>query len=42
MNFEELLNNRRDQILTIANKHGAYDVRVFGSVHAANQLPIVI
>ena len=32
MNPENLLKIRRKQILSIAKKHGAYDVRVFGSV----------
>ena len=32
MKIEELLKNRREQILEIARKHGVYDLRVFGSV----------
>ena len=32
MKIEELLKTQRDKILEIAKKHGAYDVRVFGSV----------
>jgi hypothetical protein len=32
MEFEELLKERRDEILQIAARHGAYNVRVFGSV----------
>ncbi len=28
----ELLHEYRDQILTIARRHGAHDVRIFGSV----------
>ena len=32
MNQEELLLSRRDQIITAANKYGAYDIRIFGSV----------
>jgi len=32
MKIEELLRTRREQILEIARKHGAYDLRVFGSV----------
>jgi len=32
MNFNELLNAKHDQILEIAAKYGAYNVRVFGSV----------
>lgn len=31
MKIEELLRTRREQILEIARKHGAYDLRVFGS-----------
>ena len=32
MKIEELLNARREEILEIARKHGAYNMRVFGSV----------
>ena len=32
MKIQELLKARREQILEIARKHGAYNVRVFGSV----------
>ena len=32
MTIEELLNEKREEILEIAAKHGAYNVRVFGSV----------
>ena len=32
MKIEELLKTRREQILEVARKHGAYDLRVFGSV----------
>lgn len=32
MSIEELLKYRRDEILRIAEKHGALNVRVFGSV----------
>lgn len=31
MTIEELLKNKREEILALAAKHGAYDVRVFGS-----------
>ena len=31
MKIEELLKSRRNQILEITRKHGAYNVRVFGS-----------
>lgn len=32
LGIKELLHDRRSQILSIAAKHGAYNVRVFGSV----------
>ncbi len=32
MNIYEFLKEKRDEIIEIANKHGAYNVRVFGSV----------
>jgi predicted nucleotidyltransferase len=32
MKIEELLKSRREEILEIARKHGAYNLRVFGSV----------
>jgi uncharacterized protein len=32
LGVKELLDERRSQILAIAEKHGAYNVRVFGSV----------
>jgi predicted nucleotidyltransferase len=32
MGIEELLLEKREEILAIAAKHGAYNVRVFGSV----------
>lgn len=32
MGLRELLRSRRDEILGIAAKHGAHDVRLFGSV----------
>ncbi|GAB4292769.1 MAG: nucleotidyltransferase domain-containing protein [Oscillatoriaceae cyanobacterium] len=32
LGIKELLDDRRAQILAIAEKHGAYNVRVFGSV----------
>lgn len=32
MTLEELLKDKREEILKIAEKHGAYNVRVFGSV----------
>ncbi|MBD2043750.1 nucleotidyltransferase domain-containing protein [Microcoleus sp. FACHB-672] len=32
LGIKDLLQDRRSQILAIAEKHGAYNVRVFGSV----------
>ena len=32
MKLDELVRQRRNEILTIASRHGASDVRVFGSV----------
>jgi predicted nucleotidyltransferase len=32
MSFEELLQAKREDILRTASKHGAYNVRIFGSV----------
>jgi predicted nucleotidyltransferase len=32
MEFGKLLKEKRDEILQIAARHGAYNVRVFGSV----------
>ena len=32
MGLEELLQEKRQEILKIAAKHGAYNVRIFGSV----------
>jgi uncharacterized protein len=32
MEIEELLKNKREQIISIAAKHGANNVRIFGSV----------
>jgi predicted nucleotidyltransferase len=32
MDLQSLLNSRRDQILKAAQQHGAYNVRLFGSV----------
>ena len=32
MNLQELLDKQRDEILALAERHGAYNVRVFGSV----------
>lgn len=35
MNFQELFTGRREEILLIAAKHGARNVRIFGSVARA-------
>lgn len=32
MTFKDLLLEKREEILQIAAKHGAYNIRVFGSV----------
>lgn len=32
MGINEIIGDKRDQILSVASKHGAYNVRVFGSV----------
>jgi predicted nucleotidyltransferase len=32
MSYEELLQTKREDILRTANKYGAYNVRIFGSV----------
>ena len=32
MEIKQLLQHKREEILTLATKHGAYNVRVFGSV----------
>ena len=32
MEFNRLLQTRREEILAAARRHGAYDVRIFGSV----------
>jgi uncharacterized protein len=32
LGIQDLLSDRREQILAIADRHGAYNVRVFGSV----------
>ena len=32
MKIEELLRTKREKILELARKHGAYDLRVFGSL----------
>ena len=32
MNISELLQNKREEILQLADRHGAYNIRIFGSV----------
>ena len=32
MNIKELLDEKRDEIRDIATRHGAYNIRIFGSV----------
>jgi predicted nucleotidyltransferase len=39
MELEALLKTRRDEILETASKHGAFDVRVFGSVARGDARP---
>ncbi len=39
MTQEELLRTQREQILSLARKYGAYDVRVFGSVARGEARP---
>jgi predicted nucleotidyltransferase len=39
MIFDEVLMVRRDRILEIADKHGAFNVRVFGSVARGEETP---
>ena len=39
MTLKELLQEKREEILAIAAKHGAYNVRVFGSVARGEATP---
>jgi uncharacterized protein len=39
MTQEELLKTQREQILFLANKYGAYDVRIFGSLARGEARP---
>ena len=39
MGMDEILKNKRDEILRIAAKHGARNVRVFGSVARGDARP---
>ena len=37
--LQEFLNDKRDDVLRIAAKHGAYNVRIFGSVARGEATP---
>jgi predicted nucleotidyltransferase len=39
MTIKELLQKNRNEIIAIATKHGAYNVRVFGSVARGEETP---
>ncbi len=39
MAFRQVLEEKRDEILNIAGKHGAYNVRVFGSAARGDDRP---
>ena len=39
MKLQTLLETKRDEIIKIATKHGAYNVRVFGSVARGEETP---
>ena len=39
MSLQDLLKNKRDEILSITAKHGVYNVRVFGSVIHGDEEP---
>lgn len=39
MQLKELLQEKREEILSIAAKHGAYNLRVFGSVARGEETP---
>lgn len=40
MTLKELLQEKRDEIIAIATKHGAYNVRIFGSVARGEETPV--
>ncbi|MFM2303658.1 MAG: hypothetical protein RLZZ135_1068 [Cyanobacteriota bacterium] len=40
MKIKELLQEKRDEIIAIATKHGAYNVRIFGSVARGEETPL--
>lgn len=47
MSLEEFLNQHRDQILSIASKYGASNIRVFGSVatgdtHSSSDIDLLV
>ncbi len=39
MKLKEILQEKREEILSIAAKHGAYNLRVFGSVARGEETP---
>ena len=39
MKLQELLETKRNKFIEIATKHGAYNVRVFGSVARGEETP---
>jgi len=39
MNVDELVGNKREEVLRIAERHGARNVRVFGSVARGEAMP---
>ena len=39
MNADELVRNKREEVLRIAERHGARNVRVFGSVARGEAMP---
>jgi hypothetical protein len=40
MKLQQLLQTKRNEIIEIATKHGAYNVRVFGSVARGEETPV--
>ena len=40
MKIDELLKNKREEIIAIAAKHGANNVRIFGSVARGEARPL--
>jgi uncharacterized protein len=39
MKLKELLQKNRDEIIVIATKHGAYNIRIFGSIARGEEKP---